>query len=145
MEVPQHYTIGLLSFLLLSNQPSTSHADASSMFDDGDAEAQFSNPLVDYKQCSHGNKEWHICLDEEDVRFFCPTVPGFDFPQMAEMMAELHGSYLESLFGEEYQPPNTTENCFTCSDIDSDCETFVSGFLQANNISRDATFEDRNQ
>ena len=94
--------------------------------------AAYSNPLIDYKQCSHGDEEWHICLDSR-IRYFCPSTPRYNFSQMVKK----HESYIESLEGEY---PNF--DCFTCSNVDSGCETFVHNFFQARNISQDDRPED---
>ena len=57
---------GRLSSLLLLSQLITNAASSVVL---RDAAAFISNPLVDYKQCSHGDEEWRICLDSEGFAF----------------------------------------------------------------------------
>jgi hypothetical protein len=76
------------------------------------------NPETAFKQCSHGGKEWHICLGDFCPYWYCPTVLDFN------------SSHIERI-----------APCFMCPDV-SDCETTVSDVLRAHNISKEATYYD---
>ncbi|KAL3776736.1 hypothetical protein HJC23_005397 [Cyclotella cryptica] len=77
------------------------------------------NPLTSFQQCSHENKEWHICRGEKRPEWYCPTVLDFNESQL-----------------EDIAP------CFTCPDAGSDCETAVSEFLELHDISEETIFDD---
>eukprot|EP00804_Cyclotella_cryptica_P009017 CCRYP_003126-RD/>CCRYP_003126-RD protein AED:0.03 eAED:0.03 QI:237/1/1/1/1/0.75/4/1482/616 len=81
--------------------------------------AEINYPQTAFKQCSHGGKEWHICLGDFSPYWYCPTV--FDF----------NSSHVERI-----------APCFTCPDPGSDCETAVSDVLRTHNISKQATYND---
>jgi len=118
------FDIVILS-LLISIDPSSATSDI-----------DISNPLIDYQKCSHGDEEWRICLYKSGgAGYYCPSVPQYDF---LEMMT-IHASYLDLHNG----GINGTTECFTCSDIETDCSSFVSGFLENKNISQDLSTGDR--
>lgn len=100
-----------------------------------DAEAAISNPLVDYKQCSSGDKQWRICQMEGQVDLFCPTVPSVNFSQVIDGLA---------YEGSDYSFSDLTTNCFKCSNVDdTGCETFVAGFLEINIKDNSTNFFDQ--
>eukprot|EP00956_Cyclotella_meneghiniana_P011205 scaffold15730_cov27-Cyclotella_meneghiniana.AAC.2 len=93
---------------------------ASLVLNDGTT-VSISNPLVDYKQCSSGDEEWRICLQTSGfAQYYCPTVPTVNFSQMMEGL-----NYEESY----YNVSNITTDCFTCADVDTDCESFLDVFF----------------
>lgn len=125
---------GLRSSVLLLSPLSTNVA---AIVIGNDAEVAISNPLVDYKQCSSGDKEWRICLETEGrVDLFCPTVPSVNFSQMIDGLA---------YEGSDYSISNATTDCFKCSNVDDKgCETFIAEFLEIKNMNKETAFGDVN-
>eukprot|EP00956_Cyclotella_meneghiniana_P027703 scaffold62802_cov22-Cyclotella_meneghiniana.AAC.1 len=115
----------LLSLLLLTQLINNI---ASSVLND-DADVSISNLLVDYKQRSSREEEWRICIDWQGfAKYYCPTVPTVNFLQMMEGLAYERSRHYVS---------NITTDCFTCSSVNTDCETFLDGGKDTNECSVD--------
>ena len=67
-----------VSALLLTSFPWGNFVAAAA--DDDDIEIH--NPLTAFKQCSNGDKKWHICCGGNQPVWYCPTGLNFNSSQV---------------------------------------------------------------